>query len=201
MMMKTAIAVLTLALLSACSMFSPVKTEPSTTYMISTVPIGKTAKPRLPINLLVTAPQANSIYNTSSIAYSTHLYEIAYFAKNRWIEPPTQMLYPLIIKTLENTHRFRHVSSYSNYGSYDFTLNTYLVKLQEDYSHYPYSVNFILKAEIINNHNNKIIATQEFSVNEPLRQNTPYSGVIATNQATAILLQQLAQFCVNKIRP
>jgi cholesterol transport system auxiliary component len=204
MLQKTIATLLSLMtslfLLSACSVFAPVKTEPATTYVLNSVPTGLTRTPHGQWSILVTPPEANNIYNTPQMVYTDHRYAISYFVKNLWAETPSQMLQPLIIQTLQNTGYFHFVSASMPLVQYDYILNTQLVELQQDYSHFPYTVHLIVRAQLFNTSTNTMIGTREFSVTEPLRQNTPYGGVIAANQATKTVLGRLAQFCLNKIK-
>jgi cholesterol transport system auxiliary component len=189
-----------LFLLSGCSVFSPVKTETQTTYLINKAPHPISKRANRSINLLVTPPEANSIYNTTDMAYTTQPYQIGYFAKSSWAEPPTQMLQPLIIQTLQKTRYFHSVGSLSTIGQYNYILNTQLLQLQQDYAKFPHVLHFVLRAQIINANTNQVIASKEFSTNEPLNRNDPYSGVMAANKAAATVLNQLAQFCLRMIK-
>jgi len=189
-----------LFLLSACSVFSPIKTETTTSYLINTTPQPLTARASHRLNLLVTQPEADSIYNTTGIAYTTKPHQIGYFVKSTWAEVPTQMLHPLIIQTLRKTHFFHRVGTLSSVGHYDYLLNTQLIQLQQDYSQLPPAAYLILNAEIVKASTNQVIASHEFVIHEMIRQNSTYSGVIATNRATAIILNQLAVFCLKTLQ-
>jgi len=191
---------ISLCALSSCSLFSPVKMKSATSYVINRVPDSVPEKSTTAINLLVIEPQANNIYNTLEMAYTTRPYEIGYFANNRWAETPPQMIHPLIIQTLQKTHYFHSVGAIGTINAYDFILNTQLIQLQQDYSHVPSTVHLVLRAEIMRANTSRVIATKEFSITEPIAQNTPYGGVSAVNKATEQLLQQLAEFCLQKIR-
>lgn len=186
--------------LTGCSIFSPIKTESSTTYVINTVPPIAPRYAHTSFNLLVAMPTANSIYNTPLMAYTARPYEIGYFVKSRWAETPSQMLRPLIVQSLQKTHYFHNVGSTLSLVHYDYILNTEIIQLQQDYSHYPYTVHLVLRAELINANTNSLVSAQEFSVSERIMQGNTYSGVFATNQATATVLRQLTQFCLNKIK-
>lgn len=199
-MKNTLIFLIGLFLLSACSVFSPVKTEPNTTYLISSVPHPATKRTGHHINLLVSQPEASSIYNTTDMAYTTQPYQIGYFVKSSWAETPTQMLQPLIIQTLQRTHYFHTVGSLSNMGQYSYILNTQLVQLQQDYSRIPHVLHFILRAQVIDANTNQVLGNKEFSVNERIDRNDPYSGVTAANRAAAAALNQLAKFCLRVIK-
>jgi cholesterol transport system auxiliary component len=181
--------------LSACSMFSPVKIDPATSYMINTPPASVPQKRHARCgNLLVTKPDSSPIYNTTQMAYTDHPYQVGYYVKSRWAETPPQMLQALMILTLEKTHSFHSVGSPTSIAKYDYILNTQLLELQQDYTRSPHAVILKLRAQIVNAKTNNIIAAKDFSITEPLHQDNPYAGVIATNKAAALLLKQLTIF-------
>lgn len=187
------------SILTACSIFSPIKTETSTQYVINMkpayIPQGKTSS----LNLLINKPRMSTIYNTTQIAYSEKPYQISYFVKNRWAETPGEMLYPLIIQTLEATHSFHFVGSSVSLTQYDYIVNTNIIELQQDYAHKPHTVSFKMRVEIINAKTNNLVASEEFSAIQNISQDNPYSGAVATNQAVASLLTQLTDFILKTL--
>jgi cholesterol transport system auxiliary component len=186
--------------LSACSVFSPVKSESPTTYLITSTPYPAMNRKNNNVTLLVSAPEGNAIYNTSSIAYTTHPYQIGYFVKSAWAETPTQMLQPLIVRTLQRTHYFHQVGTSSSLNQYGYILNTHLIQLEQDFSRVPHVVHLVLRAEVINVSNNQILGSKEFTVDELITRNDTYTGVIATNHAVSRVLNQLANFTVKTLK-
>jgi cholesterol transport system auxiliary component len=180
-------------LLMACSAFSPVKVEPTNTYVLSQTPTPAIKKTSRQMTVLVNYPQSSAVYNTTQMAYSTLPYEISYFSKNQWADTPSQMLQPLIAKTLQNTHYFRQVVTPGMLGRYDYILNTQLLQMQQVFFNHSSQMRMGLKAQIVNATSGQIIATKEFSVVEPAAP-TPYGGVVAANRGVAKLLTQLVQF-------
>ncbi|EKD54844.1 MAG: hypothetical protein ACD_60C00038G0006 [uncultured bacterium] len=184
------------------SCFSPVKTEPQSTYVLNTLPLPHVTPSYRKVALLVMRPEANSLYRTKQMAYTLMPYQIAYYAHNSWAERPSDMLQPLIVKTLQNTRHFYVVLTPASMGHYDYVLNTEIEEFLQnytDYTHYPGVFYLTVRAQITNMATNKIIATQEFSVSEPIYQETPYAGVAAANTATKKLLRALADFCVRNV--
>jgi cholesterol transport system auxiliary component len=193
MLRKLLVMLASVLLLSSCSLLSPAPR--SNTYILNTVPsVAKHGREHGAI--LVMQPTTSPIYETSDMAYTTTPYLISYFAKNMWAETPTQMLQPLIIQTLLNTHHFKAVSGNNTYGTYDYVLNSQLLELQQDFTQGISVIRLRLRAELISNASSQVIATKEFSVVIPAPYQTPYGGVIAANRATAQMLQDLARFCV-----
>lgn len=194
---KLLIALLTLTLAS-CSLLSPVPDDSQHKYVLSSVPAAQHKKPRQQITLLVAQPSTNSLYNTKLIAYSTAPYQIGYFAKSMWISKPSDMLQPLIVQALQNTHYYHAVISPSIAGGYQYSLNTQIEELLQDYTQGQAVIHFTVRAQIVRTINNKVIASKQFDVIEPIQKKCPYAGIYATNRATAEILRQLTEFCLKK---
>lgn len=185
------------ALNTSCSMFSPVKVAPSTTYVLNKVPQPVTKKPTRQISVLVTQPMTDNIYGTSQMVYSTRPYQISYFAKNRWAEPPAQMLQSLMIQTLQKTHYFHAVSP--ALGNYDFILNSQLIELRQVFFANRSYVHLTVRTQIVSTTTNNVLASKEFSIVQPAPQSSPYGGAVAANYAMANLLNQWAYFCLHRM--
>jgi len=198
-MKKLFVLAAALLFLSACSMFSPVKSETPTTYLINAAPHPATQKTNNSLSLLVNTPDGNPVYNTTAIAYTVHPYQIGYFVKSAWAETPAQMLQPLLIQTLRRTHYFHQVGSASNLSQYGYILNTHIIELEQDFSRIPPLLHFVLSVEIINASTNQILASKEFNTYELITRNDTYTGVVATNRAVARIMGQLASFTVKTL--
>lgn len=190
-------------LLPGCSLLSPIKAEPVTTYVINTIPDAVSSRSTSAATLLVASPETAPVYNTADMAYSTQPYQIAYFAKNRWAATPGQMLQPLIVRSLQKTHYFCAVITTSTRGHYNYLLNTQILELQQYFQGAAQGqtscVRLVIQAQVVNAANNQVIATKQFTATEFAPQNTPYGGVVAANKATAHLLNPLVNFCINAI--
>lgn len=196
--MKMLLILLILLSLTGCSFLSPVKTTPDCTYMITSIPTNTPHLRALPITLMVMQPDAVPAYNTTEMAYSRRIYQIAYFAKNRWAETPPQMLQQLIVQTLQNTHRFRFVVTPPFTGTYDYVLSTTILQLEQDFVSCPV-LKLRVRAQLINTTSNRVIATKNFALLEPIFAITPYNGVIAANIATRKFLSELSDFCIRNL--
>lgn len=197
--MRVMMLLFPIIVLSGCSVFSPVQTGPVTKYALDTTPQSIVRKSSNRMTLLVTQPESNPIYNTADMAYTTRSHQVSYFAKNSWVDKPGKMLQPLITQTLQNTGYFHAIVTPPFSGQYDFSLNTQLVELEQDFFGGRSVVNLIVRAQLVKKSNGHVIAAKQFAVSEPAPQNNPYGGVVAANRATARLLQQLAAFCVHKL--
>lgn len=178
-------------LLSGCSFFSPVNTNMEQ-YRIIKVPANIKHKSHRYYSLLVSQPQAVSVLNTSDMMYIKKPFGVAFFAKHRWADTPSQMLQPLLVQTMQNTHYFHAVGISQSMVRYNYVLNTEILTFQQRF--YPkYSAfQMRLRAEIVNANTGKIISSKQFEVEKGAPIYGPYGGVIAANCATATILQQLA---------
>lgn len=190
------LALATLMTLSGCTLFSPVKNENTTIYIIDSHAHKQPHKRKIDRTILVTTPETNALYNTLQLAYTTRPHQVDYYIKSQWAETPSQMFLPLITRTLAKTHHYQAVASSPSLAQYDYLLNTNILELLVDFTQRPASVRLVLRAELISMKNNRVVAVKEFSIREPLPQYSPYGGVLAANRASSLLLGQLARFCL-----
>lgn len=196
-MMKMRILMLVFVAMTqvGCSLLSPVKTDQPNAYVLNSVPDHVTQRPRQSITMLVAIPDTRPVFDTTKMAYTTKLYRVGYFSQNQWAETPSQMLLPLMTQTLQNTHAYRAVLTPPYAGRYDYVLNTQIIQLQQNYTRKPAMLQFSLRANIISMASNQVIASKQFTVYLPIKNATPYNGVLAANKAVSEVLAQLAQFC------
>ena len=197
---KHSVVIVTLAALSSCSFMSPVKVPPDTGYVINTVPTHIKKSRRHSATLLVMKPETNPAYDTTRMAFTLHPYQVSYYSSSRWIETPAEMLAPLLAKTMEKTGRFKSIITPPFSGRYDYALRSQIKLLQIDYARSKPVMQLDLQVQLISASSNSVIASREFKASVPLRQASPYSAVIAANQANEIVMAKVAAWTVNKTR-
>ena len=185
-----------LSAISACSILGPVKTQAITTYALSTdINVNSTvAKSGGSENLWVNMPRANPGYGTDRMAYVTKPYEMNYFTKNAWVQPPAKMLQPLIADAMQASGRFHAVIMAPVFVNYHYQLDTQLLKLQQEFSGIHSLERFEINAQLIRTSDQKIMATHNFVYSIPVTEQTPYGGVLAANQAVKQWLIDLQRF-------
>lgn len=192
MKMKNISLVLMMALLSGC--LSPVNTNPPSSYVIDSLPRDIPVSNRGNSVILVSTPDARPIYQTTQMAYSSHPYQIQYFSENQWAETPAQMLQPLLVQTLQNTHRFSGVMMPPYVGRYTYSLSTQILRFDQDFVSVPHAFKLVAQVSLSRYSSSELIATREFSISVPLPEQSPYGGVLAANMATRRLLSEVAGF-------
>ena len=182
---------------SGCTLFSPVNID-TKKNVLNNIPLDLPSERTHSATLLVLVPETVPAYATTLMAYSTEAYQIAYFTKNEWAETPSQMIQPLIVKTLRNTHYFSEVLSPPYFDRHTFDLRIEILELKQDFTTEPAMLELTMRIYLIRGATNQVIATKELSVRQPMPGRNPYAGVVAANEAMPTLLRELAKFVVEK---
>jgi cholesterol transport system auxiliary component len=148
--------------------------------------------------VLVLPPDTTPPYDTLQMAYRTQSHEVAYFSQHEWAATPPRMLYPLLVKTLENTGAFSAVVAAPYTGRYDYALRTEILELIQEFTSDPAALVLSLRFQLTDYGAKQVIATKEISVREPMQQRNSSAGIVAANAASAQALQQVAAFVLEK---
>lgn len=163
-----------------------------------TIPNGPTRETGDQVPVIVVAPpEARAGFTGPRMAYVKRPFEIKYFARHEWAEPPTRMLAPLLELALERTGRFRPVASGLGVLA-PLRIETEIVALQQEFDAGPSQVRFRIRALLLDPIGGRVIATSEFEAVEPAVSEDAYGGVVAANRAVARVLEQLAGWCAEE---
>lgn len=184
------------AALSACS---PVKMPVTNQYQISSYSAKQLARHPSHNTLLVTIPEAVAGYQTEAMLYVKKPYQLDSFAKNAWVDPPANMLYPLLTQSIQRTGYFRAVSSSPYTQGADYRLDTQVLHLEQNFLRKPSTLELSLKVVLTRVSDNKIIASRIINQSQPCPMDNPYGGVIAANKASLLSTAEVARFVVNSI--
>jgi cholesterol transport system auxiliary component len=196
-LVNVAVMACTALLLASCSLFTPVTSDPSKA-VLNQLPLDVPQRTPHTATLLVLAPDTSPIYDTTRMAYISHPFQVAYFSKLEWAATPSQMLLPLLVRTLEKTRYFSAVITPPYAGSYSYALRSEIVAITQDFTTEPAAVRLSLRLQLSDS-TGQIIATREIELREPLHEKTSYAGVIATNHVTAEALQEVAGFVLGGV--
>lgn len=185
--------------LAGCA-FGPAAEPALTSALLDQLPAQVPRRAAGTATLLVFPPEARPAIDTTQMAYSLRPHHIAYYAQNQWAETPPQMLQPLLVRTLEATGAFSAVLTAPYSGPYGVGLSAEIVELVQDFAQDPPLLRLTLRARLNDGSANRVLATREISVREPMRAGNPQAGVAAANEATARALQQLAGFVLENSR-
>ncbi|SDZ81553.1 ABC-type transport auxiliary lipoprotein family protein [Microbulbifer marinus] len=196
---KSLLAALCAALISGCTLLSPVENE-IRVEMIDKLPLAIPQRETHAATLLVLPPAINPAYDTVRMIYRVRPHQIDYFSKHEWGASPAEMLLPLLARTLERTHYFDAVITPPYFGPYSYALRTEILELTQDFTSDPATLHLSLRVQLTDGASNRIISTRAISLREPMLQNTPYAGVVAANDASVKALQQVAGFVLETVQ-
>jgi cholesterol transport system auxiliary component len=183
--------------LSGCGLFSPVNMTTDKSVLDS-IPHDLPNEQTRAATLLVLIPQGQPVYDTTQMAYATHAHQIAYFSRNEWAAPPSQMMLPLIVETIRNTRYFSDVLAAPDFGRHTFALRSELLELKQDFTSNPATLKLTMRFYLIRAATDRVIATKNISMSVPMRERTPYAGIVAANEATENVLRALVKFLVEQ---
>ena len=190
---KIILGILTVLVLTSCSIFEPIKTPQITKFNLNLVP-KVTKRESHSLSILVQLPNTVSTYDTTQMIYTDRRNQIASYEVNEWANRPAQMLHPLIVETLENTGYFKAVYTPPHVGIPDLILSTYISKLHINYLHPRKTLVFTVHAQLVDAKTNQVIEARRFTVVEPIRKATPENAAFAANRATEKILHKLSRF-------
>lgn len=185
-------------LFSGCSLFSPVESDIRVS-VVDKIPSEVPQRQRHAVTMLILPPSINPVYDTIRMAYRTAPHQVGYYRHHQWGAIPSQMLLPLLARTLENTNYFEAVATPPYFAPHNFALRTEIVDFVQDYTSTPATFQLSLRVQLIEGTSNRIIASRSISLHEPILQESPGAGVVAANEAAANALQQTALFVLEKM--
>ena len=145
--------------------------------------------------LAVLAPRAAAGFDSANLVYLRRAHEHEAFAQNGWVDTPARMLAPMLVQTLQRSGAFRAVLSGQGSASADLTLDTEIIRLQQDFGSAPSQVRFTLRAVLIDSATRRVLAWREFDRRVPALSDDPRAGVAAANTAARQVLDELLVFC------
>ena len=183
--------------LSACS---PVKITATNHYQLNEYSSKRISSHPRHIALWVTAPEAAAGYQTEQMLYVNKPFQLAAFTKNSWNSPPGDMLYPLMVQSLQKTGFFYAVMSSSYSQGADYRLDTQVLSLEQNFLKKPSVLELSVKVVLTRVEDNKVIASRIISQQIPCPVDTPYGGVVAANKAARQFTALMSDFVVSHIR-
>lgn len=198
---KFLLALIAASFLTACSL-GPVQTSQVNTYSLhSSNTFGQTTNQRNSGILLVTATNASSSFASTNMYYQQQPYQLQSFAKNAWLNTPSDMIANNIVENLNQLRLFKAVFNNVNPGAnVSYILNSRLISLYQDFTHKPSVLVMSVQLTLINAKHNQVLASQIFTYNVPCTEDTPYGGVLAANKALGEFLNDMDRFVLTAIQ-
>lgn len=186
-------------LLSAASIMflvacSPVKSVINHEYDINRFGTPHCHPSKKHLSLLISKPEAASIYQTNQMLYVDNPYETRVFAKNAWVAPPSDMLYPLLIESAERANCFRAVAAGDNLEFADYRLDSTILVLHQNFLIKPSVLEMVVKFTVVRGRDGKVMRSKIIKKLIPAPKASPQGGAIAANIASQQLTKEAIQF-------
>ena len=184
-------------ILSACS---PIKTSVSNQYTLEAFSSKKLAPHKTKISILVSPPEAMAGNQTEQMHYIDKPFELNAFVHNAWVSSPPNMLYPLILESLQTSGYFFAVASGPYVDKADYRVDTQLIALQQNFLTKPSVIELVAKVMLTHIADNRVVSSRIISERIQCPVDTPYGGVIAANKATLAFTSSLSKFVVAQVK-
>ncbi|MDP1603052.1 MAG: ABC-type transport auxiliary lipoprotein family protein [Legionella sp.] len=179
---------------------SPVKTVVTNQYKLDAFSEKRLSNTLTRQSILITQPEAVAGYQTNEMVYVKKLFELNNFAHSAWVSPPADMLYPLIVQSVQRSGFFYAVASSTHSEQTDYRLDTQLIKLQQNFLTRPSTIDFVVKAVLTNSQDNRVVASRMINQHIRCPLENPYGGVLAANIATRQFTAELSSFIVDHVK-
>ncbi len=173
---------------------------PPTRYQLTAVSQKKFSAVPVQKTLLVSQTIPTQAYQSDQMLYVNEDYHLSYFIKNSWDVPPTDMLFPLLVKSLQNTGYFAAVLPAPTFAYTDWRIDTTLLQLEQNFTQKPSVVSIEINATLINDKNSRVIASKRFLEKVAAPMDTPYGGVLAANMACQKMMEDISAWAVANVK-
>jgi len=194
---RRAFIILALAAFGAgCTALPAPHVDNVTLYILAAGLLRVTPHPRNDGVIEVALPRAWPGFDTPQMAYVRQPYELDYFATSRWADTPSRMLFPVLVRALEQTETFRTVVEMPSTVPADFRLDTEIVRLRQNFGVQPSRVELTLRAQLTDLRARRVVGSKVFEETQAAPTEDAAGGVIAANAALQRMLERIADFCV-----
>lgn len=184
-----------------CSL-GPAETTPARTYLLEPNLSGKTISADAArgdrATLLISAPRAQPGFDTPRMAYLLRPHELNYYAFNQWVDTPGRMMLKLLVEAMERSGLWRAVIQAPSPLRADYRLDCDNLVLEQQFFS-PSRVRLGLRAQLIDTKRQIVLGARNFEVLAPSPSEDAYGGVLAANEASAKLLDELTEWVARVI--
>ncbi len=182
-----------LALVSACSILP--KPDPSDVYRLTSAPAAAHATP-VAWSLRVNKPQTSEFLDTPRIAVVPQGDLISSYANSRWTDPAPVLLRNRFMDGFQRDGRVTLLSSDETNLQADYELGGQLQAFQSEYRDGAVEVVIRLDARLVRGSDQRIIASRQFEVRQPVGDSKVPAVVAGFGQAGDRLNKQVVDWVV-----
>ncbi|MCV2352266.1 ABC-type transport auxiliary lipoprotein family protein [Paucibacter sp. Y2R2-4] len=183
--------------LGACGSLLPTPPLPPALHLLSAAPLAKRqqlAAPRpagLP-SLHINAAQSAAGYDSRRIIYLREPNRLDYYARHEWVDTPARMLAPLLLAAMEASGRYRVVMAAPSAALAEYSLDSEVIRLQQDFSQSPSQVLLVLRLSLMERQSRRVLVSRVFESRCAAASEDAAGGVNAAAVALTQILNELA---------
>jgi cholesterol transport system auxiliary component len=132
------------------------------------------------------------------MVYSAGPQQLSAYAFHAWVEPPAELLAPLLVRALQETGSYRAVLLAPSAATGRWRLETQLLRLEQDTSVQPSVLRLELRAVLLDSATRQTIGWRTFAFDVATAADGPVAGAAAARQAAGLAARALARFCTEQ---
>lgn len=170
--------------------------DPTTVWKLEINPAQIARAPEeLPLSLRIDAPIAWSGHDSPLMAYERNPPRIDYYASNRWVAPPAQMLGESLVTAFQASGRYRAVLGSDSLLIGDYSLRSELVELTHAFVSGGSVARLVLRLSLIDNAQRQVIASARIETSEPVTSTDAEGFARASTLALQRAVGETLGFC------
>ena len=150
--------------------------------------------------LLVGVPQAAAGFEQPRMAYLERPSEVNYYATHFWVDAPSRMLAPLLIRALEQSGYWRVVVPMPLALRADHQFDVSGLVVQQEFLQKPSQSRVRLRAQLTDLKTQRVMGARSFDRLEPAPSEDAYGGVLAANRAMSAVLAAVNDWIAGCLR-
>lgn len=187
-------------LLGGCGALKPQAPAQTVFYALEAMP-GRLAPVAQGAPTLLIAPtRAAAGFDSQRIIYVRQDHRVEYFARSEWVDTPARMLGGLLVTEMSHNGSFRSATMATGGATGDLRLVTDIIRLQHEFHSRPSELRFTLRATLLDERTQGVLAWREFDARIAAASDDPYGGVLAANQAVHQVLREVSVFLDETVR-
>jgi cholesterol transport system auxiliary component len=144
--------------------------------------------------LQVEMPHAAAGYDSARMVYTRQPMTQEAFAQSVWADTPARMLAPMLVRQLQKRGVFRAVLLSPSAGRSDVSLDTTVLRLEQDFLQAPSVVQLRLQLTLMDSSTRQVLASTTVSVRKNAPSDDAAGGAEAARAAVQTGLQQAEAF-------
>lgn len=150
--------------------------------------------------LLVGVPQAAAGFEQPRIAYQQRPSEVNYYADHFWVDAPSRMLTPVLIRALEQSGYWRVVVPMPSALRADHQLDVSGLVVQQEFLQKPSRSRVRLRAQLTDLKRQQVMGARSFDRMEAAPSEDAYGGVLAANRSVSAVLAAVNDWIAGCLR-